>query len=239
MKRIITGTLILSFLLNSLYGLSPLSGKDTKYEAKDEFVVGKTEFNSKSGLEWIVIVNSAEKRYMLKNGSLLAIKRGNKHIVLKINDSDGKYLKCAAADKNGSDIKHGEDVYYLESMNSSMKYKDAGRILAELIKIYQDFIFKIESTDDPIIISTAMKDFSSSLNNLIPEMKRINNKYPELKNFNVDPPDELKNESDMLEALEPRLKESFFKIQILSGDKNIKKAMDDLHEILLKMGQGN
>jgi hypothetical protein len=239
MKRIITGTLILSFLLNSLYGLSPLYGKDPKDEAKDEFIVGKTGFTNKNGLEWIVIVNSAEKRYMLKNGSLLAIKRGNKHIVLKINDSDGKYLKCAVADKSSGDIKHGEDVYYLESMNSNMKYKDAGRILAELIKVYQDFIFKIESTDDPIIISTAMKDFSSSLNNLIPEMKRINDKYPELKKFNTDPPDELKNISELLEALEPRLKEAFFRIKMLSNDKNIKKAMDDLHEILLKMGTGN
>ena len=239
MKRIITGTLILSFLLNSLYGLSPLYGKDTKDEVKDEFIVGKTEFSNKNGLEWIVIVNSVEKRYMLKTGSLLAVKRGNKHIVLKINDSDGKYLKCMVADKNGSDIKHGEDVYYLESMNSNMKYKDAGRILAELIKVYQDFIFKIESTDDPIIISSAMKDFSSSLNNLIPEMKRINDKYPELKKFNTDPPDELKNISELLEALEPRLKEAFFRIKMLSNDKNIKKAMDDLHEILLKMDTGN
>jgi len=228
-KIIISGTLILSFLLSALYG------KNTK----DEFVVGKTEFSNKNGLEWIVISNSAEKRYMLKNSILLVIKRGDKHILLKINDSDGKYLKCAVVNKSGSDIKHGEDVYYLDSMNSSMKYKDAERILTELIKTYQNFIFKIESTDDPIIISTAMKEFSSSLNNLIPEMKRINDKYPELKNFNINPPDELKNELQMLEALEPRLNEVFFKIKILSDDKNIKKAMDDLHEILLKMGAGN
>jgi hypothetical protein len=70
-------------------------------------------------------------------------------------------------------------------------------------------------------------------------MKRINDKYPELENFNIDPPKELINELDMLEALEPRLKEAFFKIKMLSDDKNIKKAMDDLHEILLKMGNVN
>jgi hypothetical protein len=142
-------------------------------------------------------------------------------------------------DKNSAAIQHGENVYYLDSMNSAMKYKDAERVLAELIKIYQDFIFKIESTDDPLKISTAMREFSSSLNSLLPEMKRINDKYPELKNFITDPPDELKNESDMLEALEPRLKEVFFKIQLLSADQNIKKAMDELHDILLKMGAGN
>ena len=124
-------------------------------------------------------------------------------------------------------------------MNSNTKYKDAEKILTELIKLYQDLIFKVESTNDPLMISIAMNEFSSSLNNLIPEMKRINNKYPELKNFNTAPPDELRNQSDMLEALEPRLKEAFFKIKILSDDKNIKKAMDDLHEILLKMGNSN
>ena len=224
--------LIIIFILSPLV---TLSGKD----AKDEFIVGKTEFGNKSGLEWIVTVNAPEKRYMLKTGSVLAIKRGNKHIALKINDSDGKYLKCAVIDKNADAVKHGEDVYYLDSMNSSTKYKDAERILAELIKLYQNFIFKIESTDDPLIISTAMREFSSSLNHLIPEMKRINDKYPELKNFNTDPPKELKNVSDMLEALEPRLNEAFFKIKILSNDKNIKKAMDDLHEVLLKMGNVN
>jgi len=228
MKKI-TITLILSFLPIALSGKS----------AKDEFIVGKTEFANKNSLEWIVVVNSAEKKYMLKNGTLLAIKRGNKHIVLKINDADGKYLKCSVINKSGPDIKHGEDVYYLDSMNDNTKYKDAERILSELIKIYQTFIFKMESTDDPLIISAAMKDFSSSLNNIIPEMKRINDKYPELKNFNTDPPEELINESEMLEALEPRLKEAFFKIKILSDDKNIKKAMDDLHKILLKMGTGN
>ncbi|MCL2154101.1 MAG: hypothetical protein FWH53_00400 [Leptospirales bacterium] len=229
MKKLIIMIFTLSALLTALYG------KNTK----DEFIIGKTEFSSKNSLEWIVIINSPEKKYMLKDGALLVIKRGDKHIVLKINDSEGKYLKCGVVNKNSDAIKHGEDVYYLDSMNSSTKYKDAGRILAELIKLYQDFIFKIESTDDPLIISTAMKDFSSSLNDLIPEMKRINDKYPELKNFNTDPPDELKNESDMLEALEPRLNEAFFKIKILSDDKNIKKAMDDLHEVLLKMGNAN
>ena len=228
-KLMIIEIFILSCLFTALYGKNTL----------DEFVVGKTEFTNKNGSEWIVIINSTDKRYILKNGGLLAIKRGAKHIVLKINDSDGKYLKCAVTDKNSDAIKHGENVYYLDSMNSSVKYKDAERILAELIKVYQGFIFKIESTDDPIIISNTMKEFSSSLDALIPEMKRINDKYPELKNFNTEPPDELKNESDMLEALEPRLKEAFFKIKILSGDKNIKKAMDDLHLILLKMGAGN
>ena len=228
MKKFVIIIFILSTLLT-------LSGKD----AKDEFIAGRTEFVDKSGLEWIVIVNSPEKKYMLKNGSVLVVKRADKHIALKINDSDGKYLKCTAENKNAGSIKHGEDVYYLDSMNNNTKYKDAERILAELIKLYQDFIFKIESTNDPIIISTAMKEFSSSLNTLIPEMNRINDKYPELKNFNVAPPDELKNESYMLEALEPRLNEAFFKIKILSDDKNIKKAMDDLHEILLKMGNTN
>ncbi|MCL1865587.1 MAG: hypothetical protein FWF73_07230 [Spirochaetes bacterium] len=233
MKKIITGIFILSFILSFL--LSALYGKDSK----DEFIIGKTEFSNKNGSEWIVTVNSTDKKYMLKTGALLAIKRGDKHIVLKINDSDGKYLKCAAVNKNSDAIKYGEDVYYLDSMNSNIKYKDAERILAELIKLYQDFILKIESNDDPLIISTAMKEFSSSLGSLIPEMKRINDKYPELKNFNIDPPDELKNESDMLEALEPRLKEAFFKIKILSEDKNIKKAMDDLHNTLLKMDNIN
>jgi len=64
---------------------------------------------------------------------------------------------------------------------------------------------------------------------------RINKRYPELKKFNASFPAELKNESELLELLEPRLRDAFFKIKMYGNNENIKKATDDLQKVLLKM----
>ncbi len=211
-------------------------GKDI---VPDEFVIGKIEFIEKSGKEGIVVLNSPGKGYLLNKGVLLLIKRGSEKIVLKVNDADGKYIRCvldsAAA---GTVLIAGEDVYYSDSLNSSVKYRDAKKILLEMIKLYENFIIKIESTEDPLVISGIVKNFSIELDKLIPEMKRINNKYPELEKFNFSPPAELQNESSMLEVLEPRLRDAFFKVKMYSADANVKKAIDDLEKVLLKINTG-
>ena len=206
---------------------------------QDEFIIGKAEFTVKSGREAIVVLNAPGKAYLLTKGVLLLIKRGNEKIILKINDTDGKYFRCLVnSEKITEVIKEGEDVYYSDSLNSSIKYRDAKRILGELIKLYENFILKVESTEDAVIIAEAVSSFSMGLDKLIPEMKRINSKYPELAKFNVSPPAELQNESEMLEVLEPRLKNVFFKIKLFNNDENVKKATDDLQKVLQKMNTG-
>lgn len=212
------------------------SGKEN---IPDEFVIGKLEFISENGREGIVVVNSPDKAYLLNKGILILLKRGSKQIILKIKDADGKYLRCILNSETESTvIKHGEDVCYSEVLNSSIKYRDAKRILAELIKLYENFILKIESTEDPQTISSAVNNFSSDLERLIPEMKRINSRYPELEKFKLSPPAELQSESSMLEVLEPRLKEAFFKIKLYSSDENVKKATENLQKVLIKMNPG-
>jgi len=206
---------------------------------QDEFIIGKLEFTGKSGREGIVILNVPGKAYLLNKGVLLLIKRGNEKIVLKIDDFAGKYFRCRVnSEKDNAVIKEGEDVYYSDSFNGSIKYRDAKRILGELIKLYENFILKVESTEDTHIIAEAVTVFSVELDKLIPEMKRINSKYPELGKSNVSPPSELQSESEMLEILQPRLKNAFFKIQLYNSDVNVKKATDDLQKVLTKMNTG-
>lgn len=202
----------------------------------DEFMIGKAEFIGKSGRESIVVLNSPGKAYLLNKGVLLLIKRGTEKIVLKIDDADGKYIRCSVnSEKAASVIKEGEEIYYSDPLNSSIKYGDAKKILGELIKLYENFILKVESTEDTVLIAEAVTDFSAELDKLIPEMKRINSKYPELAKFNVNPPAELQNESEMLGVLEPRLKNVFFKIKLFDSDENVRKATDGLHKVLTKM----
>jgi len=211
----------------------------SKNNSADEFVIGKIDYIGKSGRDGIVVLSSPEKAYLLDKGVLLLIKRGSEQIVLKINDVDGKYIRCAVNSETGAAvIRHGEDVFYSDSINSSIKYRDAKSILAGLIKLYEDFILKIESTEDPRAISDAVKNFSIELDKLIPEIKRINSKYPELGKFDVSPPAELQNESSRLGLLEPRLRDAFFKIKMFSSDENVKKATVDLQKVLTKMKPG-
>jgi len=208
----------------------------SKEKQGDEFIAGSIGFTGKSGREGIVVVNSPNKGYLLNKGVLLVIKRGEERIILRVNDTAGKYLICRVNSETGNPvIKEGEDVFYSDSINSGIKYRDAKRIFAEHIRLYESFILKIESTEDTRMISEAVKNLSAELDKLIPEMKRINRKYPELGKKDAPPPVELQGESEMLEALEPRLKEAFFKIQMFSSDENIKKATEDLQKVLSKL----
>lgn len=212
------------------------NGKDI---VPDEFLIGKIDFIEKSGKEGIVVLSSPEKWYLLNKGVMLLIKRGSETITLKVNDVDGKYIRCVLkSSSSGTLLIAGEDVYYSDSLNSGIKYRDAKKIILEMIKLYEKFILKVESTEDPRLISDAVKIFTFELDKLIPEMKRINSKYPELEKFNLSPPAELQNESAMLEVLETRLRDAFFKVKMYSTDENVKKATEDLQKVLSKINSG-
>lgn len=204
--------------------------------ASDIFIIGKIEFIGKNGKEGIVVLSSPDKTYLLDKGISLLIKRGNEQVILKIDDIQGKYLRCVVNEIKGSSVvKYGEDVYYSESINGSVKYRDAKKMLVKLIRIYEDFILKIESTEEPAAITETVRNFTVQLDTLIPELKRIHGKYPELKKSDINPPAELQNEFSLLEMLEPRLRDSFYKIKIYDKDENVKKAIDELQKVLIKM----
>jgi len=235
-KRIINYRVIAQLIIIVLLPVQFLTGND---KFTDEFIIGKIEFTTKAGREGIAVLGSPEKKYLLNKGVLLLVKRGSERIILKVNDADGKYLRCIVNDGSGTSVlREGEDVYYSDSINSSTKFRDAKRILVELIELYEEFILKIESTEDTLIISGAVNKFSGELDRLIPEMKRLNSKYPELRNFKAAPPSELKDEAAKLESLEPRLKDAFFKINMYRSDENIKKATETLQKVLTRLNTG-
>lgn len=203
---------------------------------EDEFIAGRIEFTGKSGKEGIAVISTPEKAYLLKKGVLLFTKKGRDRILLKIDDAEGKYLRCSLNNDTGNIvIKEGDELFYNSTVSGSTKYGDARKILIEHIKLYENFILKIESTEDTNIISEAVKKLSSELDKLIPEMKRIDNRYPELGKKDVPPPVELRDQTAMLEALEPRLKEAFFKVRMFISDDNVKKATEDLQKVLKKL----
>jgi hypothetical protein len=108
-------------------------------------------------------------------------------------------------------------------------------VLSALIKLYEDFIFKIESVDEPALISEYVEFFSADMEKLIPEIDRLNSKYPELLKFYSEPPAELKYESETLKLLEPALGNAFFKIKLYAEDPAVKKSLGKLQKVLEKM----
>lgn len=202
----------------------------------DEWPAGKIEFTDKNMHEGIVILASPDRKFFLNKNTLLFIKRNNQRIVLKITDIEGKYIRCIVNNNNKSvEIQHSEDVYYSEILNGNMKYTDVRKILSELIKLYENFILKVESTEDTLLLSEEVNKFSRALEKLIPEIKRLNGKYPELKKFEKSPPPELQGESDVLRLIEPRLRDAFFKIKMFNSDEKVKKAADELQRVLKTM----
>lgn len=201
-----------------------------------DLLVGRIEFTGSSGKEGIIIISDLSKVYLLQKGTSLLATAGGVKIIVTVIDSEGKYARCTVSDKSGGSVlKGGEDVYYSDSFNSGVRYYDAKKILLRLISLQEEFIHKIESTEDPVLISKTVSRFSSELDMLIPEMKRINEKYPELSNLKVNTPAELKREAEILELLQPRLNDTFFKVSIYRRDERVKMALENLERTLGKM----
>ena len=126
-------------------------------------------------------------------------------------------------------------VYDYTSLNRRAKYYDVKAVLRRLINLYENFIFDVESTENPLLIAEAMGKFSRGLEGLLPDMVQMNRKYPELKSFGLAPPEELSSESALLRKIEPRLKDIFYKIAEYSGDEEVKRKMDELKKVLERM----
>ena len=226
---------ILVFLIITISLFLPgyIYGEDNSAE---EWLAGRIGFTDKGKREGIAVLASPERKFFLNKDVLLFIKRGNERIILKITDVDGKYIRCAVnSDEKSSEIRYQDDVYYSEKLNGKLKYTDAKIVLSELIKLYENFILKVESTEDTQLLSEEVINFSRTLEKLIPEIKKLNSKYPELKKFEKAPPKELHGESSMLRLIEPRLRDAFFKIKMYDSDEKVKKASDDLQRILKTM----
>lgn len=198
---------------------------------------GKVLFKNESSSEVMVISAVESPSLYITKGSILGIGNGEKSFKISVIDISGLYIRCKTVNSSRllSGIKEGDVVYLSESGNALVKYSDVKIVLAALIKLYEDFIFKVESVDEPAVISEYIERFSSDIEKIIPEMERFNSKYPELLKFYTEPPAELKYESETLKLLEPALGNVFFKIKIYAEDPAVKKSIEKLNKVMEKM----
>jgi hypothetical protein len=199
---------------------------------------GKVIFKNESSGEVMVLGLVEPPSLYITKGSILEIGKGGGALKISVTDISGMYIRCNTVNSGSgllSDVKEGDAVYLSAAGNASVKYSDVKIVLSALIKLYEDFIFKIESVDEPSLISEYVEFFSADMEKLIPEIDRLNSKYPELLKFYSEPPAELKYESETLKLLEPALGNAFFKIKIYAEDPAVKKSLGKLQKVLEKM----
>lgn len=223
----LTSALILSAAL--LSASDPDSGR---------FEIGRIIFKNESSLELMILSIKENPSLYVVKGSILQAGKGDSIIKITVTDICGQYIRCTVDrlwSKNLSQLKDGEPVFYSDSSNEKVKYGDAKIMLASLVRIYENFIYRVESVEDPAAISGFMDSFSTDIEKLIPEIDRLYKKYPELRNFYTEPPAELKYESETLRMLEPALKNAFFKINLYSADPAVRKSIEKLNVILARL----
>jgi len=202
--------------------------------------IGKVLFSNETSSEIMVFSSVEAPSIYITKGSTLEIVKDNKIFKITVTDICGRYIRCGLVPGDISRsfftiVKEDDAVFLSETGNESVRYSDVKIVLSALIKLYEDFIFRIESVDEPAVISEYIEHFSGDLEKLIPEMERLNGKYPELLKFYTEPPAELKFESETLKLLEPALGNAFYKIKIYAEDPAVKKSIEKLNMVLEKM----
>lgn len=228
--------ILFSLLLLCQWGLllSNASGSE-------DIPLGRIEFISSAKGEVLIRSISPDPSSLIFQGNTLYTVIKGSRITFKVTEISGTYIRCSIDSAFKDSLKNvSEDmtVYDYTSLNSRAKYYDVKAVLRRLINLYENFIFDVESTENPALIAGAIGKFSRGLGELLPDMAKMNRKYPELKSFDRVPPAELASESALLKKIEPRLKDVFYKITEYSGDEEVKKKMDDLQKVLERMMKG-
>lgn len=201
--------------------------------------LGVIEFISTGRGEILVRSLNSRPSVFVSSGNHVYVKNSDgTRTDFTVKDISGVYIKCSVSSGSPaslSSLREGLTLYDNSSLNSRSEYYDVKAVLRQLIKLYEDFIIAVESTENPLLIAEAVENFSMKLEELIPDMAIMNRKYPELKNFDVNPPVELASESALLKKIEPRLKDVFYKIRSYMSDDNVKARMLKLQKVLEKM----
>ncbi len=203
--------------------------------------LGKVIFLSAERLE-ILFEKKDSGILLLSEGLTVHIPAGGKNIHFRITDVEGKYLRCTIYEEAKSlfsEIKEGSAVFNSRDINSRMKYYDAKILLSSMIRLYEKFIYDVESADDPALLARHVVKFTGELDLLIPEIVRITKVYPEFSRGLKSVPHEIKSEAAVLRRLEARLGDVFYKIRSHSGNEAVSDAAMGLQKVLQKLKKRN
>jgi hypothetical protein len=111
------------------------------------------------------------------------------------------------------------------------KYSDAKKTVAKSNKTLAGFLEKMDKANDAKSVAAAMTGFTSEMEKILPEMKKLEKKYPELKGSQGVPP-ELGEEGKKMMELWGKFASVMMKIQQYADDPAVQKAQAKLESVM-------
>jgi hypothetical protein len=111
------------------------------------------------------------------------------------------------------------------------KYADAKKVVAKSNKTLEGFLGKMDKADDAKAVAAALNGFTSEMEKIVPEMKKLEEKYPEFKG-GQGPPAELGEEGKKMMELWGKFASVMMKIQQYADDPEVQKAQQKLETIM-------
>jgi hypothetical protein len=111
------------------------------------------------------------------------------------------------------------------------KYADAKKVIAESNNALEDFLGKMDTADNAKDVAAALTSFTSEMEKIAPEMKKLEEKYPEFKE-SQGVPEELGEEGTKMMELWGKFGTVMMKIQEYADDPEVQKAQEKLQGIM-------
>ncbi|MCF8070181.1 MAG: hypothetical protein K9L30_16480 [Desulfobacterales bacterium] len=116
------------------------------------------------------------------------------------------------------------------------KYDDAKKVYNDHISAMEKFTAQMEDAESAESVAKAISNYTDAMEKLIPEIKKLNKKYPELTGKNVAP-DELKTETEKMEALSGRLEPAMMKTMQYIMSPEVQQALENQGNVMSKMSE--
>ncbi len=113
------------------------------------------------------------------------------------------------------------------------KYADAKEFNEEVIKVMDEYVAQIDSSENASDVAKAMNSLSDKMEALAPRMKKLAEKYPELEDT-ANPPEELKELQEEAQAVGQKMAGSMMKIMPYMSDPEVQKAQERMNAAMMQ-----
>lgn len=111
------------------------------------------------------------------------------------------------------------------------KYADAKKVVAKSNKVLEGFLGKMDKVDNAKDVAAALTGFTSEMEKIVPELKKLEEKYPDLRG-SQGVPEELGEEGKKMMELWGKFASVMMKIQEYGDDPEVQKAQEKLEDIM-------
>ncbi|MGB6865908.1 MAG: hypothetical protein WBE11_09450 [Candidatus Aminicenantaceae bacterium] len=111
------------------------------------------------------------------------------------------------------------------------KYADAKKVVTKSNKVLEGFLGKMDKVDNAKDVAAALTGFTSEMEKIVPELKKLEEKYPDLRG-SQGVPEELGEEGKKMMELWGKFASVMMKIQEYGDDPEVQKAQEKFEDIM-------